>query len=636
MVRDSRDRYSQGHGFSRRTMIKAASAAGIMGLAGCTQSDGDSSNGDGSTLTMFMDEAIPNEINFNPWNGGTDDMHRNLIFEYVAGYHQQGEKWYPVALKDWEFPSTIKKGETIQCQIFKDFTWHDGTDYKAKDFVGNLRLWKYFEDPLWDFISGAKITGDKTVEITLSQKVNPLLLEDSMFSGKRLMYRDDLFRNNLEQLENANSDEERQQAMNNLTQTRYTGRDLQEKGLGCGPFKQVDANATRLILEPYEDYANPYITADDFEFSQIAMLPIDTPEERWKSMMNKEADVAQNASITNAQVEQLDKNGNDWMDWIVQLRNTGRAVVWNTRRKPLDNRKVRWALAHAIDRQTMLKGESYGSFMLETADIPCGMSNFLTDKYIGDRKSEYLKFSQEGNTAQERVNTEAATNLLKEEGFSKNGKWWQKPSGGRFEIEVKSPPYFAGRSQALQQVLEDFGVKVKIYNEESTTYEGQTVPNHEYDALHWWQGQVPPIPFNGYNTNMVLEAHLTAWPKNWDDKSEENEYKIDVPPIGKPDGKTKEADVKKILKDLSEAVSDEQKRPLIQQLAWIYNWNQDKTYDVVRNQAAPYTTDDWKWPTPSGDRGLKKDQYGVDQNAYMRIGRQQSWPLRFGFPKTKQ
>lgn len=634
MVKDSREPLSQSYSLSRRDIVKAVGAAGIAGLAGCSQASNGSNSG-GSTLTMFMDEVIPNEINFNPWNGGTDDMHRYQIFEYIAGYHQQKGEWYPVALNDWEIPSTIKKGETVQCEIFKNFTWHDGTDYKAKDFAGNLRLWKHFEDPLWDFISDVKITGDKTVEIPLSQKVDPLLLEETLFGGKRLMYRDDIFKENLDKLESANNDSQRKQAMNELTQYRYSGRDLVDEGLGCGPFKYSDSNSTRLILEPYEDYENPYIKSDDIGPSQISMLPIDTPEERWQSMMNEEADVAQNSSITNAQVEQLDKNGNDWMDWIVQLRHTGRAVVWNTRRKPLDNRKVRWALAHAIDRQTMLKGESYGSFMLETADIPCGMSNFLTDKWIGDRKSKYMKFSSEGKNVQERVNREKATNLLKAEGFSKEGQWWQTPDNNRFEIELKSPPYFAGRSQALQQVLEDFGVKVKIYNEESTTYEGQTVPNHEYDALHWWQGQVPPIPYNGYNTNMALEAHLTAWPKNWDDDSDNNEYKIDVPPIGKPEGKLKEVDVKQILSNLSKANSESKKKSSIQKLAWIYNWNQDKTYDVVRNQAVPFTTDDWKWPSPSGDRGLEKDQYGVDQNAYMRIGRQQSWPIRFGFPKPK-
>ncbi|QLG29944.1 hypothetical protein HUG10_20300 (plasmid) [Halorarum halophilum] len=641
MVKRSRRNDSHKHEAKRRQILKSVGAlgtAGVAGLAGCS-SDGSNTggngsngggggNGDSASLRMYMDEAKPDEINFNPWNGGTDDMHRTLVFDYAAGYHQQEDEWYNVLVEDWEWPSTIKEGETLQIHIFDDFTWHDGTSYKAKDFVGNLQLLEFFDDPLWDFISKAEATGEKTVELSLAKKANQLLVEEALFGGRRWMYRDDIFRENLEALKNAGGDDERQGAMNDLTQKRFTGRQMVEQGLGCGPLKYKGSDATRLILEVYEDYSNPHITADDLEFDQVVMLPIDTPEQRWQKLMNKEADVAQNASITSKQIEQLDNNDNDWVDWIVQQRHTGRAITWNTRRKPLDNRKVRWALANAIDRELMVKGEAYGEFMLEAADVPCGMSNFLTDKWLGDRKEDYLTFGKTGNR-------DEATKLLEGEGFTKGEEWWKRPNGKTFEISVKSPPYFAGRSQALKQTLESFGVKVKIYNEESTTYEGQSVPNHEYDALHWWQGQVTPIPYNGYSLNMVEEAHLTAWPMNWDDESSENEYKLEVPPIGEPNGKKSVVDVNQVLSDLSEATSEEEQRPLLQKLAWVYNWNQDKTYDVVRNQASPYTTDEWEWPQPSGDRGLSKDEYGVDQNPWMRVGNIQIWPIRAGYPKIK-
>ncbi|WP_273837368.1 ABC transporter substrate-binding protein [Halococcus sp. PRR34] len=622
----------------RRQILKSAGALstiGAVGLAGCSgsgtsgnNSSGSNGNGDPVSLRMFMDAVKPNEINFNPWNGGTDDLHRSLVFDFAAGYDQQGEKWHNVLIDNWEWPSTIKEGETVQVHIYDDFTWHDGTPYKAKDFVGNLELFKFYEDPLWEYISKAEATGEKTAELTLSTRVNPLLAEDMLFGGTRWMYRDDLFKENLNALKDANSDAERQSAMNDLTQQRITGRQMLDQGLGCGPLKYKASDATRLILEVYEDYSNPHITADDFEFDQVVMLPIDTPEKRWQRLTNKEADVSQNASITSKQVEQLDDNGNDWIDWIVQQRHTGRAITWNTRRKPFDNRRVRWALAHAINRELMVKGEAYGEFMLEAADVPCGMSNFLTDKWLGDRKGDYLKFGKTGNK-------DEASKLLKEEGFTKSGKWWKRPNGKVFQVNVKSPPYFSGRSQAFKQTLESFGVRVKIYNEESTTYEGQSVPNREYDALHYWQGQVPPLPTVGYRTNMISEAGITAWPNNWDDSRSEHEYKIEVPPIGEPNGKLSTVDVNQVITDLSRATTEDEQRPLLQKVAWVYNWNQDKTYDVVRNQAAPYTTDDWKWPQPSGDRGLSKDEYGVDQNPNMRIGNPQFWPIRVGYPKYK-
>ncbi|QLH82051.1 ABC transporter substrate-binding protein [Halosimplex pelagicum] len=644
---DSRE---QSDGFSRRTLVKSAgalSAGSIVGLAGCTGNgnggdggDGGDGNGGGngnggggnggpSMLIMFMDKAVPSEVNFNPWNGGTDDMHRNVMFDYGAGYHQQADEWYNVLTESWEWPSTITQGNTLTINIHEDFTWHDGADYTATDFVGNLKLLDYFGDPVWDFISGAEAADDKTAELTLSTKVDPLLLEDNLFGGKRWMYRDDIFGEDLQALEEASTEEEQQQVMSDLTQRRITGDQALDMGLGCGPAKYSDADGTRLVLDIYDDYSNALgTTGDDFEYDQIVMKPIDTPQQRWQAIRNKEADVSQNASITNNQVTQLDQNDIDWINWIVQQRHTGRAITWNTRRKPFDNRKVRWALAYAINRELMVKGESYGEFMLAAADIPCGMSNFLTDKWLGDRKSDYMKFGKTGNR-------EKATQILEEEGFTKGDQWWQRPNGETFQVNLKSPPYFQGRSQHFKQTLETFGVKVKIYNEESTTYEGQTVPNHTYDALHWWQGQVPPIPQVGYTTNMVSEAHLTAWPKNWDDDASENSYTIDVPPIGEPEGDLQEVDVQQLLIDLGRATSEDEKRPLLQKIAWVYNWNQDKTYDVVRNQAVPYTTDDWEWPSPAGDRGLEKSEYGVDQNPHMRIGNPQFWPIRAGFPKVK-
>ncbi len=114
----------------------------------------------------------------------------------------------------------------------------------------------------------------------------------------------------------------------------------------------------------------------------------------------------------------------------------------NTVKAPLDNLKIRRAVSLALDRQAMVDG------ILGGFDKPVGQ--MLTTAHVG----------YAANLPAPRYDVEAAKALVKEAG-----------SAAQVEIELATSPVFDQRIvQAIQQMLTDVGLKVKINMSDMATY----------------------------------------------------------------------------------------------------------------------------------------------------------------------
>jgi len=629
----------------RRQLLSGLAGAGMASIAGCGTSggritdttdgsDGDGSDGGGTDQTNSdsnsgtpVDEYLsvqmntrPDQANFNPYGKQALGPLNKILFEIGAKWYPDEERWEPLLIQDWEYPSTVKQGETVQVSLHPNTTWMNGDAYTAKDFVGQMRWRKQNNDSVWEFIQNVEQTGDQTVEMEFAQKIDTRLFENALIgmgdAPTVWNFKFDVYRDYLERLEDASSSEEKNKILEEVSNLRFSMDDALEKGLANGPFKPKEASATKLILEKNEDYENPHITADDLNFDLIEGLPIDSPQKKLRSLRNNESDALHNTAFTSAQSNQVPDN----YEQLTYFTHSGGAFCFNCRREPFNNQKVRWALSNVwrAGHATLMQNLPLSDKNKDTVPLSVGMSGPLIDKWLGDRKDEYMHFDG---------GTERAAELLREEGFSKDNGTWYKPNGEKFTISFKGASFHSNRTQTGAKLLSNFGIETEALVQEPSTWFGKTIPNRDYDLTNWWVGQSVAIPYQGLYGTFVNSAFVTAYPKGvpsktkWEGEST-SEFVLKVPPIGEPDGTLRELDVRARLSKLAAAQADDEKRPHIQELAWAWNWMDTYWGPWLLYLASEiYETSKWSWPEK--------------ESPAMQAPTVQDWPLRLGYPEAK-
>ncbi|WP_204365856.1 ABC transporter substrate-binding protein [Haloferax gibbonsii] len=641
MVKHDGSEETSGGFAHRRQILKGLATAGLAGLAGCstdggriTTSDGGSGGGDdggSGTATQTGGEprdnylsvqmnTRPDQVNYNPFGKQAMGPLAKIVFEIGAKWYPDEEKWVPLLIEDWEYPSTIAQGETVQFNLHPDTTWVNGDPYTAQDFVGQMHWRKENNDSVWEFIEGVEQTGDHTVEMTFAQKIDTRLFENALIgmgdAPTVWNFKYDVYSDYLERLQDASGSKERNAILQEVSNLNFSLDEAMEKGLANGPFKPKQASATKLILEKNEDYTNPHITADDLNFNLIEGLPIDSPQKKLRSLRNNEADSLHNTAFTSAQSDQVP----DHYEGLTYFTHSGGAFCFNCRREPFDNRKVRWALSNVwrAGHATLMQNLPLSDKNKDTVPFSAGMSGPLVEKWLGDRKDDYMHFDG---------GTERAAELLRGEGFTKeNGKWY-KPDGEQFTITFKGASFHSNRTQTGAQLLTDFGIETKALVQEPTTWFSKTTANRDYDITNWWVGQSVAIPYQGLFGTLVNSAWVTAYPlgvesvSSWEGEST-SEFIVKVPPIGEPEGEPREVNIKERLSKLAAAQTEDEKRPHIQEIAWVWNWMDTYWGPWLLYLASEYyDTKDWQW----------KDK----EDPMMKAPTVQDWPLRLGYPKAK-
>lgn len=637
----------------RRQVLQGIAGAGTIALAGCPGTSGGNGNGNGGngngnggngngnggngngngnggnggggtpvddTLTVQMGVTRPGQANYNVYGKNAFGVLNKIMYEIGAKWYPEEEKWVPLLIEDWEYPSTISQGNTIQVQLYDGASWINGDDYTAEDFIGQMRWRRVNNDSVWDFIEDAEQTGDYTAELSLAQKIDTKLFENALIgmgdAPTVWNFKFDVYREYLERMEDASGAEGQNAVLNELSETSWGIDEALEKGLANGPFKPKEASETKLILEKNEDYSNPHITADDITFPKVEGVPIDSPQKKLRSMRNKEADAIHNVAFTSAQANQIP----DRYEGLTYFTHSGGAFCFNCREPPLDNRKVRWALSNVwrADHDILMRNLPLSDKNKDSVSFSAGMSQPLLDKWLGDRKDEYMHFDG---------GTERAAELLRGEGFTKeNGKWY-KPNGEQFTLSFKGATFHSDRTQTGARLLSNFGIETEGLVQETTTWFGETIPNRNYDITNWWVGQSVAIPYQGLQGTLIGSANVTAYPKGvpsvteWEGDAT-SEFVLKVPPIGEPEGSLREVDINALLSNLAAAQTDEEKRPIIQELAWVWNWMDAYWGPWLLYLASEYyDTGDWEWP--------EKD------SSMMQAPTVQDWPMRMGYPKAK-
>ncbi|MFT9847736.1 ABC transporter substrate-binding protein [Aneurinibacillus sp. REN35] len=260
------------------------------------------------------------------------------------------------------------------------------------------------------------------------------------------------------------------------------GGSIDRVDAGSGPFKLVEWKKNqRLVLEKFSEYfvqGRPYL-------DRVIWRPIPDDTSRTTAMRNREIDVMLQTTLrdirkfhNNVGTEMKSVTGTFW-----------EYVGLNTSKGPLANRKVRQAIAWAVDRDAINKVVKFGK-----ADVLRG----------GPLPKSHWAYS--GVNVYPKRDVEKAKQLLREAGYADG-----------FDVTLKVSPKKeqTDAAQMVKQELQEVGIRVKVLVQEPSVF-FDAIGKKDFEmAVVGWVGFVDPDEFfyNIFHTGEQWNQQAYSNPK---------------------------------------------------------------------------------------------------------------------------
>jgi len=463
------------HKLSRRRMIQTG-AAGAGALAASSLLPGIESiplqraaaQEDDRGVLIMMGDGPQMPKNFNPL---TTDA-RVWLYDGLVRFDENMNP-IPDLAESWKISDD---GTVYTIKLRNDVKFHDGTPMTADDvlYTAQLTLDETINSPYRDkfIIDGEPVVWEKvddyTVQATLPKPFGPFLA--------KLSRADEIFftilpKHILEQC------------------TDMTTCDFNLHPVGTGPFKFVEyVPDQRLVLEAHDDYHQgrpgvKQVVRLAYPNEQSALAALKSGELDATSL--KEAgNVAAAEQDPNITVHRYDSN------WIF----AGRMDMTNP---VLQDRAVREAIAHAVDRENLVKAAVSPTATVGNSPISIGWAASPDVPVFG-------------------YDPEKAKSLLEEAGWTGDGI--RQKDGQPLSFTVTIYPNYAAPDIAagMQQFLQQVGIDLKINQLEEANFQTEVYQNKNFDMYLDWQGfGVDPDIASRWLTSTAEDGTYLSNPSNY-------------------------------------------------------------------------------------------------------------------------
>ena len=360
-------------------------------------------------------------------------------------------------------------GKTLTLRLREGVRWHDGAEFTSADVQFSLmKVWKELHPrgrSTYATVTGVDTPDKHTAVIRLSEPAPALLWALSSYESQV------------------------------LPRHVYEGTDIRNNPantapVGTGPFKFKSWLPGReIVLERNPDYwdsGKPYL-----ERLVFRILP--DASARTAAFAAGEVQLGGFSPVPLADLQRLAETGE------LQIETRGYEyfaplflMEFNLRNPYLRDRKVRQAIAHAIDRDRLVREVWHGFGKAAIGPVPSVLSRFYTDK-----------------VPQYPFDPARAQRLLDEAGFEKRGKW-------RFSIIHDYLPYGANyqrTAEAVKQMLEQVGIRVELRSQDIGAFLRRVYGDYEFDLtsnffyalpdpvlgvqrIYWSKNIHPGVPFS--------------------------------------------------------------------------------------------------------------------------------------------
>ncbi|WP_162354531.1 ABC transporter substrate-binding protein [Natrialba swarupiae] len=403
---------------SRREILAVTGAAGAAALAGCSDdaSGSGGNGGNGGDGTTDPGEDVPDhadvyfqtadgehqvsDFQFNPhqW-GGYSHISFALYAEWANYIIDQGE-YYPHAVADWEVTDT-----TMTLHISDEFTWGNGDDITADDFMMQLELGEAMDDSLYDFVDEVEVVDDYTIEITYPEGTNQEIIEHVVLD------RD---------LDHPPAD------WGDLHEAYLDGEDVTDDLFGheveeptpSGFVDLTELGEQQATFDVRED--SP--VADNVNWNGYQVGYRSGNEAFHQSFATGELDGVHSLFAGPGALQQFP----DTLEQVQVPGGFGLGMVFNYDHEHFGEREVRQAFAYAIDSETAIL--SVGADSKMEFPVQGGLTVPATHEWLDT--DEYKSYDQDVSRTEE---------LLQEAGFERNDDDIWERDGSELEVDIIVP-----------------------------------------------------------------------------------------------------------------------------------------------------------------------------------------------------
>lgn len=541
---------------SRRRLLKLSTVGGSLALAGCTGlTGGDGGDGgDGEYVNRAFRLRCRNPLDqetFNQWNSARNDiltmtMARPLLFSYNK------QKYVPV---DAESYTLDTENDEVRIKLRDNLIWSDGKQVTAEDLVLLEELGRHMtpEDarPDHPLFTGWRAEGDNN-KIFVAE-----LNSDGYNEGNALwdlmapygaptihIRRDSVFADKLEAIKGASTTKEADKAREEVT--KITQR-LPDVNLST-PWIPKSSNKQLAIFDLNTDHW----AADKFNFDTLEIKFIST-------------DVTRQAVFGNDQIDTQhgmppDTSLSKGHQLLASIRDSTHCLSFNgdppqEKHQFLTNPKVRQAIAYILDRTKIVENAKYG---LRAVEVPSGAVDRTAKEVIPDL---YEKLRSYGMKTTDK-HLQKATQLLKEEGFSKQKGKWIKPDGNAAQFPILSMPWSRGQAITAANQLQNFGIQGEHVAKDGPTGVQAYWGTQEYvTAIGECNSPRWGFPY----TFRTVAGGQTAF-------NAPNEYEVPMP-LGDYEGSMETIQTNKLANELRVTPMGDRFKELSRQLAWVFNYH---------------------------------------------------------------
>nr|WP_240465356.1 ABC transporter substrate-binding protein [Neobacillus thermocopriae] len=362
------------------------------------------------------------------------------IFETLVEYGDQDTTINPGLAEKWE---VSEDGLTYTFHLRKGVKFHDGTDFNADAVVFNFNRWMNGNDekfPYYSMFGGykndeghvikeVKAVDEHTVQFVLKRPQAPFLKNLAMSPF----------------------------GIASPSAVEKYGDDFRSHPVGTGPFKFVEWKQNDTItLEKNPDYWKEGLP----KLNKIIFRVIPENTARLNALANGEIDVMD--GLNNSDEETVKSNPN--LQVIERPSMNVGYIGLTTTRKPLDNKLVRQAINHAVDKKAIIDAFYGGKAEAAVNPMPPSIEGY------NDAIEDYP------------YDLEKAKALLKEAGYE-NGfeiDLWAMPVARPYMPEAQKV------AEVIQESLSKIGIKAKIQSVDWATYlEKATKGEFDMFMLGW-------------------------------------------------------------------------------------------------------------------------------------------------------
>jgi peptide/nickel transport system substrate-binding protein len=450
--------------------------------------DWNAADGSGNDRLTFAQWAVPADSQYNPWNGQNFAEPRRMLFDRFMKHNLATQEYSGYLIQDWSVD-----GETVSLSLREGQTWHNGDAVTATDVANQIKLDIYNGGSLGGFVApedegmvSERVTAvdETTVEMTLAEPASETIVL-AYLQPKYLVAHEGTYGEFVTALDEASSEDERSEALTNLTEDTTTDP------VGCGPFQFEDADSQRTLLTKYEDHPD----AGNMNYSEVQYLYKPQNQGRWNSLINGETDGSATLFMPRNRLNQLP----DSMQVSLIPRHWGMGLVFNFEQEPVDDVRVRKAIAHVINRENAAMNSGAGTESKLGCTYPCGLTGQFNDQIEGGWLDGVADQFDTYGAAESQ--TDEAASLLQEAGYEKQNGTWRK-DGEALTLPIKGPSGFsdwvAGADTIVTQ-LQDFGIQAESLMLDNSTYWGSDYPEGNFTvALQGWASYDRANPYFHY------------------------------------------------------------------------------------------------------------------------------------------